>query len=161
MQCASAMYSCFIRPWLHSSYSIKQAIWISFHYMISCCCQSSLAFGPLYATVLPKPPHVDREQDTNLMTILGRLVNILGRLQPLPYHSLSQGPLGPPRLDMTRYVYHVNKFSYLVIPRYIPDTELGSGSMHAFQATWEEKAWVSYLMTYKQVRGRHSCQGKE
>jgi len=38
--------------------------------------------------------HVEREHDTNLMILLGRLVNILGRLKPLLDHSLSQGPLG-------------------------------------------------------------------
>lgn len=65
-------------------------------------------------------------------------------------------------LDKTRYVYHVNKFNYLVNIDYTPNAHRVREWEHAcISGTWEERAWVSYLITYSQIRGRHSWQGIE
>lgn len=94
MQYSSAMYSSFIRSWTHSSYNIKQAIRISFHYMISCCGQNSLAFGPLCATALNKPIYMWKGSKTQIHWLFwGRAGEYPGRAAE-PYQWLSQGPLG-------------------------------------------------------------------
>lgn len=78
---------------------------MSFHCMLICYCQNSLASGPLYSTVLPK--HIEREQDIDLMTVLGRLGVYPGKaaesslLLALPRGSCC------PHLDMTRGISSV------------------------------------------------------
>lgn len=163
MQCASAVYSCFIRSWLHSSYSIKKTIWVSFHYMISCCCQNSLAFGPLYATVFSKSPPMWKGSAHKRDDCFGNAGAYSGKAAvsflPFPFARACLCPC--PCLDMTRYVYRVSKLSYLLMPGYVPVTH--------WVREWEEvcvsdrhvclMGGVSY--DYRCVWWRRSLQGEE
>lgn len=107
MQYSSAVYSCFIRSWLSSSYNMKKAIWNYFHSMIRCCCQSYLAFSPLSATVLPKSPHLWKGNGTQTSQFLfERLKNIWGKLQSLSYHPFFPRGSQYTHCDITRHALH-------------------------------------------------------
>ena len=158
MQWASAMYSCFIRSWLQSSYNIKKAIWISFHYTISCYCLSSLAFD----TVVPNSSHMWKGSMTQTWWFFWggwwiflegwSLFSIIhfpkGLLVSLSWHD--------------EICVRLKKLHYLVFPGYIPNT---------YQLREEKHACISGHMGRKSmgvlaydlwtVRRRHSCQGKE
>lgn len=117
-----AIYFCFIRSCLNSSYNMEKAVWNSFHYMISCCCQSHLAFSPLSATVLPRPPHMWKENRTQTWQfLLGRLKNILGKLQSLSYHPLFPKGLSVYSLWHNQACIAWTKFRYSDIPGHISD----------------------------------------
>lgn len=68
---ANAIYQChvFLFYQVMATFQLqhkKKAIWVSFCYMISCCCESTLAFGPLCHCPTQVPSHVKRDQNTNL-----------------------------------------------------------------------------------------------